>query len=88
MFNLAGKLLAFILIVQICTSQQSEQSSLLRCLTGYKDRYKDKKKLLFLFHLTIINYFFLATANFPIVPQIEYFQNVLVVVPKHAKIHT
>jgi sialic acid synthase SpsE len=41
MFNFAGKLLAFVLFVQICTSQQNEQSSLLRCLTGYKHRYED-----------------------------------------------
>jgi len=60
MFNFASKLLAFVLIVQISTSQQNEQSALLRCLTGYKDRYenKTKKKLLFLFDFTMINYLF------------------------------
>ncbi len=50
MFNFAGKLLAFVLIVQICISQQKEQSSpICRCLTGYKDRYENKKNLCFYF---------------------------------------
>jgi hypothetical protein len=87
MFSFASKLLAFVLIVQICTSQQSEQSSLLRCLTGYKDRYEIEKFFLFVCHLMVINDFFLVMANFPIVPQIEFFRNVLAVVLKHAKIH-
>jgi hypothetical protein len=46
MLSLAGKLLACVLIVQICTTQQTGQSPLLRCLTGYRDRYVDP---LFLF---------------------------------------
>ncbi|CAF0823545.1 unnamed protein product [Adineta steineri] len=39
MHRIAEKLLAFILIVQFSSTQQAEQSPLLRCLTGYRDRH-------------------------------------------------
>jgi hypothetical protein len=45
----AVHLLALALVVQLCTSQQSKQSSFLRCLTGYKDRYV--KQIVFSFAL-------------------------------------
>jgi hypothetical protein len=82
MFSFAGKLLAFVLIAQFCTSEQSEQSSFLRCLTGYKDKYENQRY----FGLLVINSFFLATVNYLIVPQIESFPNVLVSALKPAKI--
>jgi hypothetical protein len=89
MFCFAAKLLAFLLIVQTCTSQQDEQSSLLRCLTGYKDRYGKKKQILF-FNDNNINFRFLfsVTVNSPTVLPIGYYLNVLAIVLKHAKIPT
>ena len=36
--SFASKLFAFVLFVQFCTTQQKAQSSIIRCLTGYKDR--------------------------------------------------
>ena len=83
MFSFAGKLLAFVLIAHFCTSEQSEQSSFLRCLTGYKDKYGNQRY----FGLLVTNSFFSATVNYLIAPQIEFSPNVLVIALKPAKTH-
>lgn len=85
-FSFATKLFAFLLFVHICASTKNEKSSLLRCLAGYKDWY-DKMKCFF-FYLSKLETNFLVTAQFTTVPQIKFCRNVLVVVQKHARIHT